>query len=201
MKIKVFLPTLYEAVSLSLLGAGLMTLGLILSSLKDYDARNYNFFSTTLKSLIDKQLDKLNTPFWTVVITYGLWMICGMLLYIGIWFAATLYHSYREDSLPLHGFLTPKGYNRHGELVTVIVRAIIRVVALVMTITWIIVLLRSILPYLTTVFTTSLSPLNYRTPFTLLVSSLLLGAAVFVLIVLIRMIFLRKRIFSRDMIG
>ncbi len=54
------------------------------------------------------------------------------------------------------------------------------------------------MPYLTHVFAGALSPFTFRSPPTLLVASALLGAGLFVMLVFLRLIFLRKRLFASN---
>lgn len=197
-KEKIYAPTLYEAIFLTLIGAALLITAVVLSALKSYDVLNYNFFSTTAKNFVDTRLNFLNTPRWSTILTFVLWMICGILVYLAVWFVSIVFISYREDSLPLRGFLTPRGYKRDKEIFTVVARGLIRFLAILLSIIWFVVLLSTILPYLTIVFAGALSPFTFRSPPTLLVVSALLGAGLFVLLVCMRFIFLRKRLFASN---
>lgn len=197
-KQKIFMPTIYEAVSLSIAGTGLLVLTVILSAAKDYDVRNYNFFSTTAKNFIDVQLQFLDTPRWATLLTFILWMICGILVYLAIWFVVTVFKDYREDSLPLHGFLTPRSYNRSGEVFTAVARGLIRFIAIISTIISCFFLLRTITPYLTHVFAAALSPITFSSVPTMVVAGILEGASFYVLIVCLRFVFLRKRLIGSN---
>lgn len=201
MKERICVPSLYEAIWLTLAGGCLLTLSVTLDSFRDYDSKNGNFFSISVKNFIDRYLSGFNTPHWSVIITFLLWMICGILVYLATWFSVNVILSYREDSLPQQGFLTPRGYHRGAETFAAVARGLVRFLAIIATIVWLIFLLRSILPYLTSVFTVSLANINFRTPPSLLAASVLLGAALYGLIVCIRYIFLRKRIFSNIVVG
>ncbi len=195
---RIYIPTVYEMVSLSIIGAGLLVVIVILSAARDYDVRNYSFFSTTSKNFIDVRLKFLDTPRWATILTFILWMMCGILVYLAIWFVATVFKAYREDSLPLHGFLTPRSYDRSGEVFTAIARGLIRFVAIVASIVWLFFLLRSMTPYLTHVFAAALSPITFSSVPTIIVAGVLEGASIYVLIVCLRFVFLRKRLIGSN---
>lgn len=193
---KMFVPTIYEALYLSLLGGGILVMAVIISAAKNYDVQNYNFFSTSGKEFIDNRLSFLDTPHWTTALTFILWAICGILVYLAIWFVTMVIASYKDDGIALHGFLTPRGYDKKAERSTFIARGVIRFLGLLLAVTWLILILRSILPYLTDVFVAGLNPISFRTVPTIIAVSVLLGISLFLLIMFMRLAFLRRRLFS-----
>ncbi len=196
LKQRLYLPTTYETVSFSIGGLVILSMGVFLSALKDYDLTNYNFLSVLIKHFVDTKLNFLDSHRTIVALTFLLWSICGILVYLAIWFSVAIIRSYRDDTMPIHGFLWPRNSNRSVEIFGSLARGLVRFIALVAGLFWIVFLLKSVFPGLNNLFSTAVAPFTYKSIPLMLASSILLGAGFYVLLVFLRLIFLRKRLFS-----
>jgi hypothetical protein len=99
-----------------------------------------------------------------------------------------------------HHLLTPRGYNAGGETFTLVARVLVRLLAFILFFVWLVILLRSTMPYLTHLFASGVSSFTLMSIPTVFIASLLMGGSIYLLIVLARFMVLRRRLFSSNIV-
>ena len=191
-----FVPSLYELEYLFITSFAVLTLALIVPALRQFDATNYHFIGDITGSFISRYLVKLNNPSLVKPITIIVWMIIGALVYLVLWMVITTFKTYGDDISPLHGLVVPRGYNRSREKHTIIARVVTRTLAVAGFIAWLVIFFGGTLPYCNAIFLTTLSHVSVLSFLKALFATVQVTVSLYTFIVLIRLVLLRKRIFS-----
>lgn len=195
MQERLYVPTKIELVYLFFCSVLTLFLLSVVPILKKSDPATYHYMSDTIGEYISKVLVKLHGHAWSTTITVLLWVILGIFVYIVLWSCASLYNAYKSDVLPSK-VLVPKGYKRSSNNFDLLARIAIRTIALVLFLAWMILFLGATLPRFTALFTESLSSFKWHSLLDIFGSIIVVMVGYFVAMVLVRLIYLRKRIFS-----
>ena len=195
MQERLYVPTKIELVYLFFCSVLTLFLLSVVPILKKSDPATYHYMSDTIGEYISKVLVKLHGHAWSTIITVLLWVFLGIFVYIVLWSCASLYNAYKSDVLPSK-VLVPKGYKRSSNNFDLLARIAIRTIALVLLLAWMILFLGATLPRFTALFTESLSSFKWHSLLDIFGSIIVVMVGYFVAMVLVRLIYLRKRIFS-----
>ncbi len=196
MKQRIYLPTIYEFIYLFTVSLALLTISLLVPIFKRLDTENYSFVGDTTKNFVSNYLAKLDNPHLVKPLTVLFWMIIGAIVYVVFWIIGATFKTYEDDISPLHGLLAPKDYKKGSELPRSITRVLIRTLAVLTTVAWLVIFLGSTLPYSNAKFLEALNNIDLLSILRALYATLQIVVSLFVFIVLLRLILLRKRIFS-----
>lgn len=195
MKERLFIPTKFEIVYLLMASISTLLLISITPILKKSDPDSYHYIGENIGDLISKILTNFNGPKWVPIITVFLWILVGVLVYILLWVCVSLFNAYKSDA-PVSRLIVPRGYKRSSNYFDLLGRLAIRTLAILALIVWIVLFFGATLPKTNTLFVDAFTDFKLSSVLDVASSVLLLMTGYFVIIVLIRLIYLRKRIFS-----
>jgi hypothetical protein len=192
---KAFLPSISEAVIYSGLSIGILFVINLVHILQVYGANGEVLLGEYLHRTIVSIAHSFDRVVGNQIATVFFWMLIGAGTYLITWMIGTIIHAYRNDLPPLYGFIAPRDYKREKVWHDALGRMILRFFATIGLIYWFYLFFARTLPYTSERFVGGLVQFSPTKLLDIALSIIVTAAGLFLFTILLRLIFLRVRVF------
>ena len=194
-KKKLYVPTVIEVAVLSVASALALTAFVVLGRISSRYSHYISVVAHWLVVGLHWTIDRLSSQRFAGVTSLAVWMIIGVVIYATLWSAINYLRITHDELNPVHGMVVPEGYQKSIDSRARLARVILRTIAGFMLVIWLAVVTLVIAPPTFAMFYRGSRSVEHLSTPLLVIPIVVAVVSEFVTIMLMRLIFLRTRIF------
>ncbi len=194
-KKRLHVPTFTEVAMLSVASALALTAFVVVGKISSRYSHYISLVAHWVVVGLHWVLDRLSSQRFAGVASLAIWMIIGVIIYATLWSAINYLRITRDDLNPVHGMVVPYGYEKSNDARARLSRVILRSVAGLTLVIWLGLVALVIAPPTFAMFYRGSRSVEHLSTPQLIIPIVIATVSEFVTIMLVRLIFLRTRIF------